>query len=248
MGQHDLWNAQPPTASVLTGEVHLWRLPLKPAIGEVSRLWEFLSGDEQTRANRYKIERIRRRFIAARGQLRVVLSKYLATTPERIEFRYESLGKPHLASPWSKTGLQFNLSDSHEMALCGITVGNELGTDVERIRAVSNFSELALRYFAGSEIAQLERLGFQERLLGFFNCWTRKEAYLKAVGSGLSFPLNQLEVTVLPGEPARLLKLNGSSQEALGWHMVEVAPMPGYVAAMASNAPMEKLVCYSLDE
>jgi len=144
--------------------------------------------------------------------------------------------------------LQFNLSDSHEMALCGVTAEHELGTDVERIRAVSNFSELARRYFASSEIAQLERLNLRDRLLGFFNCWTRKEAYLKAVGSGLSFPLNKLEVTVLPGEPARLLKLNGSRQEAFGWHMADAAPMSGYVAAVASKAPMEKLVYCSLDE
>lgn len=245
---HGVWRPQPSAISAVVGEVHLWRLPLKPSAGEITRLWDSLSDDEQARADRYKIERIRRRFIAARGQLRAILSKYLATTPEQIEFRYQSLGKPYLAPPWSESSLQFNLSDSHEMALCGITVGNELGTDVERIRDVQNFNELARRYFAKSEIVQLERMELGNRLLGFFNCWTRKEAYLKAVGSGLSFPLNKLEVTVAPGQPARLLTLNGSRREALGWHMDAIVPVPGYVAALAINASIERLVCYSLEE
>lgn len=225
--------------------MHLWRLPLKPPDHELVRLGELLSIDERARAERYKLERIRRRFVAARGQLRQVLSHYLSAAPERIEFRYESLGKPFLAAPWDQSGLQFNLSDSHEMALCSVTADWELGADVERIRAISNFNELARRFFADSEIHLIESLQQRERLLGFFNCWTRKEAYLKAVGSGLSFPLNKLEVTVRPGDPARLLTLNGSRQEALGWHMAALVPIPGYVAALAMQAPISKLTCYA---
>lgn len=245
---HVVWRSQPSALAVAAGEVHLWRLPLKLSAGKVACLWNWLAEDEQARANRYKIERIRRRFIAARGQLREILAKYLETSPDRIEFRYESLGKPYLAPQWSDSDLHFNLSDSHEMALCAVTVGKELGTDVERIRVVQNFDDLAERFFANSEILQLNRMDLRERLLGFFNCWTRKEAYLKAVGSGLSFPLNKLEVSVVPGEPARLLKLNGSSQQARGWQMDAIVPVPGYVAALAIKSPITRLVCYSFEQ
>lgn len=244
---HVPWYHPPRSLAVGPGEVHLWRLPLKPPHHQLVRLGQLLSNDERARADRYKLEHIRRRFIAARGQLRQVLSRYLDEPAERIAFRYESLGKPFLAAPWDQSGLHFNLSDSHEMALCSVTAGIELGADVERIRAVVNFHELARRFFAESEINLIENLDQRERLLGFFNCWTRKEAYLKAVGSGLSFPLNKLEVTVTPGEPARLLTLNGSRQEALGWHLAALVPMPGYVAALAMRAPINQLDCYAVE-
>lgn len=240
-----MWQSEPAVVSLAEGEVHLWRLPLKPAAGEITRLRELLADDELARADRYKIERVRRRFIAARGQLREVLSKYAAAAPDEIKFCYQSLGKPDLAPPWNETRLQFNLTDSHEMALCAVTLEHAIGTDVERIRDVTNFNDLARRYFAKSETEHLQRLNPRQRLLGFFNCWTRKEAYLKAVGSGLSFPLNKLEVTVAPGQPACLLKLNGSTEQAKGWRLDAMEPVPGYVAALAIRAAVDRLVCYS---
>lgn len=241
-----LWLAPPAALECRLGEVHLWRLPLKPPEETLRRLHGLLSDDELARADRYKLERVRRRFVAGRGQLRQVLARYLNARPEEIQFRYEPLGKPFLAAPWDQSALQFNLSDSHEMALCSVTSQHPLGADVERVRDVVNFDDLARRFFAESEIGLIDRLERREKLIGFFNCWTRKEAYLKAVGSGLTFPLNKLEVSVTPGEPARLLTLNGSRQEAAGWHMADLSPIPGYVAALAMQAPILRIAGYAV--
>jgi 4'-phosphopantetheinyl transferase len=193
-----------------------------------------LSTDECQRAARFHFERHRRRFIACRGQVRRILGNYLDTSAAQVRFQYGRMGKPALDAPWNGSPIRFNVSNSHEAALCAVALDRELGVDIEHIRAPSDFDGLAARFFARSEVALLRSLPAERRLEAFFNCWTRKEAVLKAVGTGLAFPLDKVVVTLTPDEPARLLAYDDDPEAAADWWLARLEPGPGYMGALAS--------------
>lgn len=230
-----------------TEAAHVWCLPLDVPESFLTELWTLLSEDERQRAARFLFDKHRRRFVACRGQVRKILSSYLGSPAEQIRFRYESMGKPALDSPWSDSGVRFNVSHSHEMALCALALGRELGVDVEHIREPSDFDGLAERFFAKSEVGALRALPQEERLAAFFNCWTRKEALLKAAGTGLSFPLDRVVVTLAPDEPARVVAYGDDSSAALKWWLGTLKPAEGYVGAIALSDCVPQLNCWLAD-
>jgi 4'-phosphopantetheinyl transferase len=225
------WPAPPAEIDLPAGEVHLWSARLDPPDDLLRHCAEVLSEDERGRAERFRIGSLRSRYIAGRGALRMLLGRYLPAEPASFALSYQAHGKPELGPPWKGRGLEFNVSHSHELAVFAFTRGREIGVDVEWIRPMPDAAALLERFFSWEEVRQWRQMPTERQLLAFFQGWTRKEAWLKAVGSGLSFPLNQFCVT-LDG-PARVLSIRGDRNEAAQWWLESCEPCDGYVAAVA---------------
>lgn len=239
-----LWLPPPIDLTLPGNQVHVWRASLdQPAW----RLWELaqtLSVDEQARADRFRLKQDRWRFTASHGILRVILGRYLGVKPEQLLFQAGLHGKPSLVKMLNEIGLSFNMSHSHTLAVFAVTRDREIGVDVERIRLTLDVEQIAERFFSPQESAVLQTIPADLKLEAFFTCWVRKEAYIKARGDGLSLPLDQFEVSLVPGEPARLLSTSHDPQEAIRWSLHDVTPSPGYVAAVAVQGSNWQLKCW----
>lgn len=194
--------------------------------------FQSLSPDEQQRALRFHFERDRVRFTSGRGMLRRCLGAFLGTAADRVRFRYTEYGKPSLSVEFSSARINFNISHSGSNALLAFSIGRELGVDIEEIRPDFATWEIGQRYFSALEVQTLRSLPTSLQAEAFFNCWTRKEAYIKAIGEGLSCPLNRFDVTLAPGEPARLLETRGRGLPASAWAMRSLDVGRGYKAAL----------------
>jgi 4'-phosphopantetheinyl transferase len=210
---------------------HVWLLACRQSPEVLDELLSVLDAEERRRADRYRFEADRNRFIASRGALREVLAAYLQCAPRDVLFSLAEHGKPHLAEPCDRS-LRFNLSTSGDWAMLAVTLGREVGVDVERINSERADRGIVSYYFAPGEIQALEAMDEADWLQGFFNCWTRKEAFIKATGEGLSRPLDSFEVSLQPGQPASLISFQGCRQAAKRWRMAELAEVPGYASAL----------------
>lgn len=213
--------------------VHVWQFSLDRTAAELHQCQAALSNDERDRAARFLRPELRDRFTAGRGLLRILLGRYLSVAPESLEFVYNSYGKPALAGPASTAGIEFNLSHSGALGLLGLSRERQLGVDVEVLRDNVRCESLAERFFSPAEVADLVSLPGADRRLAFFRCWTRKEAYIKALGRGLSVPLDRFRVSLLPAEPAALLWVQDEPAETERWQLRALEPRPGHVAAVA---------------
>ena len=224
-----------PTKDLVLGsdEVHVWRASLDLEISQIQILQPTLTADERARAGRFYFQKDREHFIVARGLLRVILGHYLRMEPSKLRFCYGNHGKPALAREVGGDGLRFNSTRSHGLALYAITRNREIGVDLERVRPGVAEEHIAEQFFSPREADTLRALPINTRKEAFFNCWTRKEAYMKAKGEGLSLPTNRFEVSLVPGEPAALLSTDGDPQEASHWSLQELTPGPGFVGALA---------------
>ncbi len=185
------WVAPVETPELPDNEVHIWRASLEVDSAALRRFEGLLADDEKIRAERFIFDRDRNRFIAARGILRDVLGRYLRRPPQDIDFVYGPRGKPAIASGGERPSIHFNLSHAHGLAAMGVASKREIGIDIELIRPEFASEEIAKRYFSPKEVNELNRLPAELRTEGFFHCWTRKEAYIKAKGDGLSIPLRE---------------------------------------------------------
>jgi 4'-phosphopantetheinyl transferase len=213
-------------------EVHVWRVDLEAVRINESRWLKILSADESMRASRFHFARDRQSFAASRSILRMILAGYLAADPDGLSFSYSNKGKPSLGQAYAGSGLQFNISHSGGIALFAFTRQREIGVDVEQVRRDFEVEALAQRYFSAREQTQLAALSADERVDAFFRCWTRKEAYIKATGDGLSLPLSQFDVSLEIKEASALLATRPDSSEASRWLLQEVPETEGYVAAL----------------
>jgi len=213
------WSSPAATPGLASREIHVWRASLSTDEPTLRRLEATLADQEKARAARFIFERDRDRYIAARGILRDLLGKYLQCAPRSIEFSYGPYGKPAIAGAASRSGICFNLSHSHGLAVVAIGREQEVGIDVELIRAEFASEAIAKRYFSAKEIDELTRLPAELRTEGFFLCWTRKEAYIKAKGDGLQIPLDSFDVSLSPGSPATL-----SSDDEPRWGIESFVP------------------------
>jgi 4'-phosphopantetheinyl transferase len=213
-------------------EVHLWRIDLAAVAGGERRWAQMLSEDERARAARFHFERDRQRFTATRALLRMMLASYVGADPQALRFRYSDKEKPSLISEDSKNTVEFNVSHSGTTALLAFARGRALGVDVELMRRDFDHAAIAARFFSEDEQRQLATLEPAERYYGFFRCWTRKEAYIKAVGTGLSLPLHQFDVSLRPGDEDALLSTRPDGAEAALWSMRDIPAGDGYVAAL----------------
>jgi 4'-phosphopantetheinyl transferase len=216
-----------PGIAKLGDEIHVWRASLARADEVTSHLESLLSSDEKARSDRFHFPRDRHRYVVARGLLRELLGAYLQQTPASLEFRYAQHGKPFLGGRNPGSGLHFNLSHSGDVVVYAFANERNLGIDVEQMRANAAEDEIAHRYFSAREIRELQALPPRDQVEGFFNCWTRKEAYLKATGLGLQLALDGFAVSLAPGAHAQFL--SGVKSK---WQIVAVPAAEGYAAAM----------------
>ncbi len=183
----------------------------------------------------------RDRWIAARGMLRSVLAEYVGTPPEALQFSYDMNGKPDLKHPTIEPPVRFNLSHSGAVAVVAVGRSPVLGVDVEEVRSGFDFADIAERQFSAAECRALTTVPADQRRLAFYLAWTRKEAFIKALGTGLGRPLDSFDVSLVPGAPQAILSIEGSTTDAAAWQLFDLEPRPCFVGALAvrSSKPAE---------
>jgi 4'-phosphopantetheinyl transferase len=224
----------PGAVQLASDEVHSWCASLDVPPETSARLYATLTPDERTRSARFQFERDQHRFIVARGVLRDLLGRYLQTQPDQVNFVYNAFGKPDL-SPEFGNRLKFNLSHSAGLALIAITTASNVGVDLEYIRAQSDYTDIARRFFSTAEVDYLTALPSHIYAEAFFSCWTKKEAYLKACGEGLAIPLNSFSVplTTDPAHaPVDRYVAPRDIVPAKRWSFYTLRPAPGYTGAL----------------
>ena len=220
------------TGANLATEVHLWRCSLDHARASLDEAYAVLADDELERARRYKFTRDRRRFVAARSFLRSTLAEYLSVSARELSFVYGAFGKPGLSPRPDGARVEFNLSHSGDLAVLAVTRGPAVGVDVEQVIEVSELQGMASRFFSAHENAALKELPADTQNFAFYCCWTRKEAFLKALGHGLALPLDSFDVSLDVRRP-RLIGVRNDPEAPSEWTLVHLCPAPGYVAALA---------------
>ena len=230
-----LWCLPPEDLTLSEREIHVWRARLDPASVSIPAFRKTLTPDELARAERYRFPNGRDRFVICRAALRAILGLYLRVHPGHLRFSANSYGKPVLAGVHRSSALRFNVSHSGDLALLAVGCAREVGVDLERLRPgrAGERMRLAERFFSPAEAAGLRALPEDERDDAFLVCWTRKEAYIKAVGRGLSLPLSMFEVTVSPKAAAALQRTAWNPQDASRWLLRDLNPGPGYVGTIA---------------
>jgi len=230
MADSNPWALNPERLELGEGEIHVWRAYLDCEETLLAQFEATLAADEKARANRFFFQPDRYGYIATRGVLRELLGRYVNCSPANLEFAYSPLGKPSLRREGLERSVQFNVSHSHGLALLAFAAGRHLGIDVELVRPDFAGVEIAERYFSPQEVMELRALPPSLRAEGFFLCWTRKEAYVKARGEGLHIPLDSFHVSLTPGQPERL-----ESTDSIRWTLCSLHPDPQYAAALVGE-------------
>ena len=236
------WSGPPESLSLATGAVHVWRVAVEQPGHLLEKFRETLDEHELDRASRFHFEKHRRHFTVGRGVLRQLLSQYLGTKPEEFKLSYGAYGKPALGGEHEESRLRFNMSHSHEMALFAFTEDRELGVDVEHIRTDFASEEVARRFFSRREVETFNALPQHDQVTGFFKCWTRKEAFIKVIGMGLSKPLDQFDVTL--EQPAALLWVSGD--DASRWSLYDLEVGGDYAGALAVEGQVSSIRCWHM--
>jgi len=233
----DSWRPGPQRPDLSPAEVHVWQAGLDIPVQRLAQYETLLAADERARAARFRFDRHRDQYIAGRGMLRELLGRYLDQSPEAIKFSYSEYDKPFLP----QGELQFNLAHSGGLVLYAFCLDEAVGVDVEVERELEDALQISERFFSPAERAVLQSLPQEARIPAFFRCWSRKEAFIKAVGEGLSYPLDAFDVSLAPDEPARLLTVRGSAGEARAWSLYSLALPPGYHGALAVKRRIKAL-------
>ena len=233
-----IWRPSVEIPDLKEGQLHVWKSHLSHAITFDEAT---LSSDERFRMQRFRFDKDRRMFLLARGLLRRLLGAYLKVIPGQIKFCYTDHGKPYVFLKEQHDQIEFNISHSGDIVCMAFVQEAPVGIDVEDILSLPDLDQVASRFFSPGEQLDLNKLSGTEKVAAFYRCWTRKEAVIKACGEGLSMPLDSFQVSLLPGEPARLL----NNPDKRSWLLLDLSPEPGYAAAVA--APMQSLQveCFS---
>jgi len=224
-------------------EVHVWCIALDVPPETLARAFESLDSDERARSARFRFEHDRERFVVAHGALRILISRYLETRPERIAYAYNAFGKPELNRELGET-LKFNLSRSGGLAVVAVTADVEIGVDVERIERQSDFIDTARFFFSAAEFDHLMARPSHLRPESFFSCWTKKEACLKASGEGLATSPDRITVPFgidPPRRPTAVSPASSNDGSRRFCSMYTLAPAPGYIGALAIEGTHRRL-------
>lgn len=222
-------------------QVDIWQVDLTGEKNGIEHCRGLLARDEIERAERFYFEKHRRRFTVGRGALRQILGRYLDHAPQKLVFAYGEKGKPELAGGLEESGIQFNFSNSDEAALLAVTQRLTVGVDIELINPEFATREIAERFFSAGEVQCLRALPAGLQAEAFFSCWTRKEAYIKALGEGLSVPLDSFEVAFAPGVSAALLAVRVNPAEVSRWSMYNLEVDNRYKAAVVVEGKQHHL-------
>ncbi len=227
------------------GEIHVWsaNLDIQKEVSDI--YWSVLSVDEKERANRFRFVKDKTHYIAARGILRHLLGQYLNENPKRLQFQYSDYQKPFLEH---QSEMEFNVSHSGSYGLFVFTIKNSIGIDIEYTQRPIEVAAVASRFFSKKEAEKLLALPISTHQEAFYNCWTRKEAIIKAIGQGLSFPLDQFEVTLAPNSEAELLATYWDEAEVGQWEMRSFVPAPNYIGALAIRTKIESIQYFKWEE
>lgn len=233
--------------AILPGDVHVWTASLAQLRLHVSSMAHILSQDEQLRADRFHFRQHRDGFVIGRALLRVILAKYLGGTPGEVRFDYGEAGKPQL-DDYPENRLQFNLAHSGDLVVYALSVDRRIGVDVELVRSMPDAEQIAEHYFSPDEIKVLKSLPPHQKPAGFFACWTRKEAYLKAIGTGLGYKLGDFTVNARPDEPPRMISIQGNTEIARNWSFADLPLGPAYIGAIVVEGKINKLVSRRVEQ
>lgn len=242
------WKRPPDEMQLGPNEIHLWCADLAAQSFPLEMMQSLLSEEERIRARRFRFPKDQLQFTVARGLLRIMLGRYLNKPPAELCFHYGAQGKPSLLDErGSVHRLRFNLAHSDAVIVYAVSWQQEVGIDVEHIRAETSYETIAEQFFSPTEVAALRALPFTQQPQAFFNCWTRKEAYIKARGEGLSFPLDEFEVSLASQAPVSLHVYN-APQESERWRLYHLTPQPHYVGAIAAEGQRHTFRYYSAQE
>jgi 4'-phosphopantetheinyl transferase len=222
-------------------QVDIWLIDVAGQEDEVEHYRRLLSPDEARRADRFYFEKHRRRFTKARAAMREILSRYVGLAPQELAFSCGPKGKPELSGVLEKSGIKFNLSHSHELAVLAVAHRLTVGVDIELINPEFATEDVAEHFFSANEVQCLRALPSAQRADAFFSCWTRKEAYIKGLGEGLSVPLDSFEVAFGPGITAALLAVRFDRGEETRWSMYDIEAAQGYKAAVVVEGKGHRL-------
>lgn len=221
----------------LESQVDVWKAEISLQLEDIDWLYERLSNEERKRSDKYYFIQDRHRYILGHAMLRIILGYYLSVPPEQLAFGSNKFGKPYLSmSYFENEKVNFNISHAGDIVAIAITRMGEVGIDVERIREFNNSDQFVKRIFAKSEISDFQSLKRSDKNEAFFNCWTRKEAFIKALGTGLSFPLDRFSTTIKPCQKACLLQIDDPSIKVSDWSMIVFKPRHGYAGALVVKA------------
>lgn len=223
-------------------EIHIYRTSLETSPDSLKEYEIFLSPDELAKANRYKFEKDRIHYITGRAYLRIILGNYLNQSPADINFSYTNKGKPFIIN----SNVKFNLAHSGGRAVYAFTKNNELGIDIEYMRELPDAVQIANRFFSADEVIEFSEVNARDVSAAFFNCWTRKEAFIKAVGEGLSYPLKDFTVTLKPGDKPELKWIKDKPDEVNEWKLFNLDEEINYVASLAVKFKDVKIIYSSL--
>jgi 4'-phosphopantetheinyl transferase len=212
-------------------EAAVWFVELAASPRAVEECSRLLSADEKQRASQFRFEHLSRSYTLSRAILRILLGRYLGVEPAVVRFTYGKRGKPSVAFP--ESALEFNLAHSGEFAAYAFTTGCPLGVDIERVRPVPDQESIVRRFFSPKECEEWLRVAPSEREAAFYRCWTRKEAYIKAIGDGLSLGLDSFQVSLRPGEPAALISADQDPEAQQKWSLYALPAPAGYEASLA---------------
>ncbi len=237
---NNIWHEEYPEFELGQNAIHVWCVSLDVSTKAQIYYWKILSTDEKERANRFKFDKDRIKYIACRGALRQLLGHYLGKTGKSVKISYVKNGKPNHDS-----NLEFNVSHSRDWAVIGFTMDTILGIDIEYRKRLIEFEDIALRFFSTAESNVVTNSPKKLISQYFYNCWTRKEAFIKALGDGLSFPLDQFEVSCRPNDRPQLLTTKWDEDEVENWSLWGFEKADDYVGAVTIRGPEKELSYYS---
>lgn len=238
----DSWKIPPQKYQVTTGQVQVWRAPLHLMLSQRDTFFSYLSQEERDQGNRFLKAEHRSHFIISHGILRQILSRYLDQPAHDIQFKKGAHGKPYIEGH----SLQFNMTHSNDVALYAVTTDTEIGIDVEYTKRNPNMDDLVKRFFSKRECEEYQSFPTDKRRLAFFLGWTRKEAYLKATGFGLSYPLDHFDVSLAAEGTQCLLHVDDPDELAHNWTLFSFEAYSDYLASIAMKAPVDKLITYEV--
>lgn len=224
-----MWNQPPANLDLQPQHVDVWRVSLNVEPDSVKQIESTLSADETERASKFQFDKDKYRSIIARGSLRDILSRYLNCKPNEPIFSINKYGKPAL----DNFKMEFNVSHSGDFVVIAVTQNRRVGVDIERVRQGISSHVIAKQYFSKAEVDELRSLPIEQRETAFFTCWSRKEAYIKAHGLGLSLPLESFDVSLTPNEPAILRATRPDEKEATRWTLMSFEVNSDYGSAVA---------------
>lgn len=231
------WTDKFPGCLYKKDHIHIWKASLDYNAAIVNSVIGFLSADEVERANRFYFKEDRRQFVVRRGILKQIITKYLDIDPKDLLFGYNSFGKPFIHTDFQQYNLKFNMSYSKNMALYAISYEKEVGIDIEYLQKHIEFQQIIDRFFSQKEIEYIQKINSDQRKEEFFKIWTRKEAILKALGKGLSFPLQMVDVPINRSEFKFRFDNDGDHGKESLWHVRDLLPANNYIGSIAIERP-----------